>query len=292
MNIQEIKQRTKSIKNTLQITKAMELIASIKMRKAIEVAQTSREYSDRARALLSRLAAEGKSYKHPLLASPNSKKSLLIIASSDKGLCGSHNTEIFRASYKAIEEKKKGNQEVDLIVIGNKARNHFRRIKELKIIADFETFGDSIEYLEASPIAQLIIEEFSKGEYSEVNIVFRQFESMIRQNAQVIKILPLSAIRETQVGANGRSPVHRYEFEPEPEKVLDSVLPQLVKVMVYQTLLENNASEHAARMVAMKNASDAAGEIIQDLEFTFNRLRQERITSEISEIASGAEALS
>ncbi|EKD22830.1 MAG: hypothetical protein ACD_83C00253G0001, partial [uncultured bacterium] len=213
MNIQEIKQRTKSIKNTLQITKAMELIASIKMRKAIEVAQTSREYSDRARALLSRLAAEGKSYKHPLLASPNSKKSLLIIASSDKGLCGSHNTEIFRASYKAIEEKKKGNQEVDLIVIGNKARNHFRRIKELKIIADFETFGDSIEYLEASPIAQLIIEEFSKGEYSEVNIVFRQFESMIRQNAQVIKILPLSAIRETQVGANGRSPVHRYEFE-------------------------------------------------------------------------------
>ena len=207
-------------------------------------------------------------------------------------MCGSHNTEIFRASYKAIEEKKKGNQEVDLIVIGNKARNHFRRIKELKIIADFETFGDSIEYLEASPIAQLIIEEFSKGEYSEVNIVFRQFESMIRQNAQVIKILPLSAIRETQVGANGRSPVHRYEFEPEPEKVLDSVLPQLVKVMVYQTLLENNASEHAARMVAMKNASDAAGEIIQDLEFTFNRLRQERITSEISEIASGAEALS
>ncbi|HLB32092.1 MAG TPA: F0F1 ATP synthase subunit gamma, partial [Patescibacteria group bacterium] len=149
MNIQEIKQRTKSIKNTLQITKAMELIASIKMRKAIEVAEASREYFNRARQLLSRLAAEGKSYKHQLLANPNSNKSLLIIASSDKGLCGSHNTEIFRASYKAIEEKKKDNQEFDLIVIGNKARNHFHRIKELKIIADFETFGDSIEYLEA-----------------------------------------------------------------------------------------------------------------------------------------------
>lgn len=293
MNIQEIKQRTKSIKNTLQITKAMELIASIKMRKAIEVAEQSRQYSDRARELLSRLAAEGKSYKHPLLGSPNSKKSILIITSSDKGLCGSHNAEIFRASYRAIEEKKKDNRQVDLIVIGNKARNHFRRISELKIVADFETFGDSIEYLEASPIAQLIIEEFSKGEYTEVNIAFRQFESMIRQNAQVIKILPLSAIRENDsVGANGRSPVQRYEFEPEPEKVLDTILPQLVKIMVYQTLLENNASEHAARMVAMKNASDAAGEIIQDLEFTYNRLRQEKITSEISEIASGAEALS
>lgn len=289
MNLQEIKQRTKSIKNTLQITKAMELVASIKMKKAILVAEQSRRYSNTANELLTKLVAEEKSYKHPLLNHPDAKKSLLLIASSDKGLCGSHNAEIFRESFRVIGEKKDNKNQVDLITIGNKAKNQFGRIQDLKIIADFETFGSSIEYLEASPIAQLVIEEFSQGEYTEATIIYRQFESMISQNIKVMRILPL-------VGSYCNTPVQqkissRYEFEPEPEKVLDMILPQLVKIIIYQALLENNASEHAARMVAMKNASDAAGEIIEDLEFTFNRLRQEKITSEIAEIASGAEAL-
>lgn len=293
MNLQEIKQRTKSIKNTLQITKAMELVASIKMKKAILVAEQSRRYSDGANELLAKLATEGKNYQHPLLKHPDSKKSLILIASSDKGLCGSHNAEIFRESFKVIGEKKDNKNQVDLMTIGNKAKNQFGRIEDLKIIADFETLGSNIEYLEASPIAQLVIDEFSKGEYAEVMMIYRQFKSIISQSVKAMKILPLVEAdynrpgqHKEEVGSQKSEVSSKYEFEPEPEKVLDMILPQLVTIIIYQTLLENNASEHAARMVAMKNASDAAGEIIEDLEFTFNRLRQEKITSEIAEIAS------
>jgi len=301
MNIQEIKQRTKSVKNTLQITKAMELIASIKMKKAIEVAEKSRKYSDKAAELLSRLADEGKVYKHPLLTKSDKNKSLLIVVSSDKGLCGSHNSEIFKICHQLISDRQQKGKEMELITVGSKARNHFSRIKDLKIIADFGSLGDTIEYLEASPIGQLIIDEFGKGEYSEIDIAYKKFESMIKQTAEIKKVLPLDAIRRQKTEDRGQnvdpSSVLRplssgYQFEPEPEKVLDMVLPQLVKMMVFQSMLESNASEHAARMVAMKNATDAGKEIVQDLEFTYNRLRQEKITSEIAEIASGAEALS
>lgn len=302
MGIQDIKKRTKAVKNTLQITKAMELIASIKMRSAIAAVETSRAFSDEVEILLKRLSEEGKIYRHPLLNGNTSRDahagtSLLVVASSDKGLCGSFNTEIFRAAWEFIYSEQKNGQTVAVVTVGNKAFSHFSRAKDLEIVANFNTLGEDIEYLETTPISKLIIDEFQSGKYAKVAVSYAEFVSVMRQEATVKQILPVKQNKGEEDGIEEKGMIEEkkgniYEFEPNPETVLDVILPQLVRMQLFQTLLESNASEHAARMVAMKNATDAGKEIVDDLEFTYNRLRQEKITSELSEIASGAQALS
>src|SRR3989338_366234 len=162
MGIQDIKKRTKAVKNTLQITKAMELIASIKMRSAISAAETSRNFSDEANILLKKLSEEGKIYHHPLLGNggveTHGNASLLIVASSDKGLCGSFNAEIFRTAWEFIETEQEEKRKLEVVAIGNKASSHFSRSKDLEVIASFNTLGEDIEYLETTPISKLIID--------------------------------------------------------------------------------------------------------------------------------------
>lgn len=292
MGIGDIKKRTKAVKNTLQITKAMELIASIKMRAALAACENSRLFTREANLLLNRLAREGKIYRNQLLTNVESDHSLLVVASSDKGLCGSFNTEIFSSAWQFIEVEESENRQVEIIAIGQKAGPVFLKSKKVEIIANFNTLGEDIEYPETTAISKLIIDEFKAGKYAKVAVAYSEFKSVIKQEAKTTTILPIVELDllGAEELASDQDKKRQYEFEPDPTVVLDMVLPQLVRMRLFQALLENNVSEHAARMVAMKNATDAGKEIVEDLEFTYNRLRQERITTELSEIASGAQA--
>jgi F-type H+-transporting ATPase subunit gamma len=293
-----IKQKMTSIGSIKKITKTMEMVSVSKMKKAVNNSLISREYSRYALEILITLAKE-RSVPHPLLENGYGKKELLIIVASNKGLCGGYNVNISKSVAKFIEKNK--DFEIECLTIGRQAERISKRNK-LKIIASINEFGENITLEEIDVLKKIIIDKFINTKiYKSVSIVYTQFVKQLEYKPFVREIIPVSLktarniIEETIEGSIDerfeKNSMSLYLFEPNEERVLEKVIPDLLSAILLQIMLEAQASEHSSRMVAMKNATDNAGELLDDLKLTYNRARQSGITQEVAEIIGGAEAL-
>jgi len=297
VNTKVVKSRISSIKNTKKITKAMEMIAAVKMRKAVSLATKTRDYSILARQIMNNL---GKStLKHKLTEKRKPKNQLFILITSNRGLCGSYNAKVLKQATIELNKINVGSN-VDVIAIGKKAAK-FANQKKLNLIAVYEKLNENPKYEDIFPISNVAIKEFKNKNYDVVKVIFTNYISGLRQETESRQILPISTdslddlIEE--IGKDDKNkPVpflesYEYEFEPGKTQILNYILPTLVEIQVYQAVLESSASEHSSRMIAMKNASDSANEMIDDLTLEYNKARQASITQEVSEIVAGAAAM-
>ena len=283
----DIRRRIKSIKNTAQITKAMQMVAASKMRKAQQSALAGRPYASLMNNVLGAVTGRATDFTHPLTEKREVKKRGLIIISTDKGLCGGLNTNLMR------EAAKLDRDTTIFVAAGRKAAQFLARTKR-KMAAEF-TYKDVPLFSEARAISRFAREMFTKGEVDQVDILYTNFVSTLNQKPEVIPFLPVGEIKG--VGDNIHQSVAlpsgstEYAFEPTVDAVLGALLPHYLNYRVYQILLEAKASEHSARMVAMKNATDNAKQIIKDLTLEYNKLRQANITKELLEITSASMAM-
>lgn len=304
LSLRETKIKIRSINNTKQITKAMEMVAASKMRKSQLVALSSRSYCQKALKILGNLSEHTDYNLHPLLKRRPIKKTALLVITSDKGLCGGLNSNVLKKAQKFL-----GEREADVIAVGKRGRDYFSW-RKLNIAAEFTGFGDIIELRAALPIAELLIKWYQEEKYDSIMAVYTHFRSTLKQEAVLRQVLPISieGIKEIveqilpergryadleRKKEEGESLRYNYEYlyEPSPESVLGILLPNLLHIQAYHMILESNASEHSSRMVAMRNATDSAQKLIEELTLHFNKVRQSAITKEISEITAGSEAL-
>lgn len=317
VNTKAIKRRIKSVGSTKKITKAMEMISAVKMRKATEAAVNTRTYATLAWDLLVKLSAVQKE-NLPLLEVRPVKKILIVLVTSNRGLCGSFNTNIIKktaaqlANPKNIGRQRAGKRflepaddlMVDVIGVGKKGADFAKKMGH-NLIASFSDFSDTPTLLDILPISRMIIDEYEKKNYDKIVVAYTDFKSAVSQVAKLRQVLPVSQFDlEKMITDLGESPENTptdkkdiaFEldaclFEPNQDDVLRVILPRLVETQIYQAVLESAASEHSARMFAMRNASDAATDMIKELSLIFNKARQAGITQEIAEIAGGAAAL-
>ena len=315
VNTKAIKRRIKSVGNTKKITKAMEMVAAAKMRKATEAAINTRTYAAMAWNLLVNLS-KVQQVKLPLLEIRPVKKLLVILFTSNRGLCGSFNANIIRKTTaqlvdpKNISRHRVGGKsiepsdkiEIDVIGVGKKGAQ-FAKKMGYNLIAAFTDFSDTPKLMDILPLSKMVIEEYQKKNYDKVVVAYADYKSAILQIAKLRQVLPISEVDLEKMSGElgeesgirnqelGNLELSDYLFEPDKNAVLRIILPRLVETQVYQAALESAASEHSARMMAMRNASDSASDMIKELTLTFNKARQAGITQEIAEIAGGAAAL-
>jgi len=284
-NTREIRRRIRSVGNMQQITRAMEMVSAAKMRKAQQRVTASRPYSDQLRQIMSDLATQQPDPEQlaqfPLLQKRPVQNVLLIVATPDRGLTGALNTNILRRASRYILEE--AGAAVQVIAAGKKARDYLVRTRQ-NVVAEFIGLGENLTLDEVRPIADIAIDDFVEGRVDAVFVVSSRFVNTLIQRPELMQILPV----EPPPAHEGYSD---YIFEPSPEEVLNNLLPRYVEVQLYQAILEGLASEHSARMVAMRSASDNAKEIQQELTLSYNKARQAQITREVSEIAAGANAM-
>jgi F-type H+-transporting ATPase subunit gamma len=288
-NTRDIRHRIKSIRNTAQITKAMQMVAASKMRKAQQHALAGRPYAGVMNKVLVSLQKRTNPNLHPLLEVRPLKKELVLIISTDKGLCGALNTNLFREA--ANFELAK----TAFVASGKKARQFIARTKR-ELLADFE-LKDSPSFVESKPLSKFCIEKFLRREVDKVSVLFTHFINTISQRAVVETLLPISSFdlpksESAEQAKQDLDPMLGYVFEPKAEDLLGVVLPYYIQFQVFQMILDARASEHSARMVAMKNATDNAEKFIKDLTLEYNKMRQAGITTELLEIATAQMALS
>jgi len=282
----EIRTKIKSVQNTRKITRAMEMVAASKMRKAQQRMQASRPYAQKIRAVIGHLAQAHPEYRHPYLQEKTATKRVgLIVVSSDRGLCGGLNTNLFKATVGAIKEWRDKGVEVDLCLIGQKGINFLKRLGNVR--ASIGHLGDAPGITELIGSVKVMLDAFDKGEIDRIDVVYNQFVNTMTQKPTVAQLLPIQAdVIDNELQHNWD-----YLYEPEAKDVLTELLVRYVESQVYQGVVENIACEQAARMVAMKAASDNAGNLINDLKLVYNKARQAAITQEISEIVGGAAAV-
>ena len=288
-NTRDIRRRIKSIRNTAQITKAMQMVAASKMRKAQQHALAGRPYAQLMNKVLVSLQERTNSRLHPLLEVRPLKKELVLIISTDKGLCGGLNTNLFREAANFDQTK------TAFVVSGKKARQFIARTKR-ELLADFE-LKDAPSFIETKPLSKFCIEKFLRREVDKVSVLYTHFINTISQRAVVQTLLPISSFdlpkgASTEETKQNLDPMLGYVFEPKAEELLGVVLPYYIQFQVFQMILDARASEHSARMVAMKNATDNAEQFIKDLTLEYNKMRQAGITTELLEIATAQMALS
>ncbi len=295
LSTQQIRRQIQSTQNTSQITKAMEMVAASKMKKSQQAALLARPYAEAALNILQSVGESVEPTKHYLLENREVKNLCIIAVTSDKGLCGGFNSNVLREVQKIVNLNK--DKKISIIAIGKKAENYFKKRNEVSAV--FNGIGDTVELRETLPISKLLISEFLDKKYDKIIAVYNNFISTIKQDIKVKKLLPITrrsleeTIEEIQDMAKNEYKKNNgvdYKFEPSAEKVLRNLLPNLVETQIYHVVLESNASEHSARMVAMKNATDSAAEILDDLKLLYNYIRQQKITQEISEISAGVAA--
>jgi len=283
-----IRSRIKSVSNTKKITKAMELVSAAKMRRAVMLATSARRYAALGTALLKNLSVLGATIEHPFFRrTENPKKVLCIVIGSDRGLCGAYNAGLMRATELAMGKFN----DVDYITASRYAELALRRTGR-NIIASFSGLTNAPRAAAVRPIARLAESEFSSGIYDAVYIASTNYVSALRQTPEVKVLLPLNESKTSNDAKDALSelPIDAV-FEPDPKTVLEYTLPRFLEASVYQAVLEAAASEHSARMMSMRSASDAASDMMTDLTFTLNQARQSAITSEIAEISAGRAAL-
>ncbi len=279
----EIRGQIKATQNTSKITKAMEMVAASKMRKAQEAVTSSRSYADGLHTVVANLMQSHPEYKHTFLIPRDEvKRVAYIVVSSDKGLCGGLNTNVLKHALTSMKEVKE-TAEVEVLNIGRRAGLFMRRVATLA--ASAEDINDEPEFSEILGVVSLAVDKFIKGEYDEVRLVYNTFVNTMTQTPTEMKLLPCP-----EPEAESRSGYWDYLYEPDSKVVLDGLLRRYVETIVYQAVLENKACEQSARMVAMKSATDNAKDIISDLQITYNKARQAAITQELAEICAGAAA--
>jgi len=305
-SIRDVQLKIHSVKNIKKITEAMEAVAANKMRRNQIVALQARPYAQKALEILAQLSQAQLLSMHPLLKKRQVKNVLIIPFTADKGLCGAFNANVLRKFESKLNSWKNSDAKVDVFAIGKKARQYCNSHNHT-LIGYLEGVGDMEHTDKIHNTSNMLIESFIEKKYDEVHIIYTNFISTLTQRTVSRQLLPFSkkTLRkiiseiEPEKGKYAKdsedlevnSKKISYLFEPTEKIVLDSLLPELIKIQVLHALLETNASEHSARMIAMKNATDNAGELIHDLQLTFNKARQAGITAEISEIVGGAEAL-
>jgi F-type H+-transporting ATPase subunit gamma len=291
----DIRRRIKSVKNTAQITKAMQMVAAAKMKKAQDAATSGRAYADLLNKVLVSLKGRVEEATHPYLSEGTGSKTLVILISSDKGLCGAFNTNLF----KKLLTTELG-PEAEFITIGRKGSQTLARLKKA-LVADF-TIKDPARFPELRPVAKLLQDKFLSGDYRKVLVGFNNFVNTATVIPSVEQLLPINPVTlggkrsfegvgQGEIVDATKGPVTEYSFEPNTAEVFAQVLPQYVSNTLFQMLLESRASEHSSRMVAMKNATDNAKQMLKDLSLEYNKLRQAAITNELLEITTAKMAL-
>ena len=290
-NTRELRRRIKSIKNTAQITKAMQMVSATKMRRAQTQALNGRPYSLNLSFALEKLLPLINTGSHPLLVGNDSKITGVALLSTNKSMCGALNTNLFRL----LAASNMLSSETSFYTVGMKGRNFVARTGK-NLSADFEN-SDTVTFRQASQLAKLIIDSFMEGEIGQVYIVYPHFISTLRQEATKVKLLPidyseleslLAGEVQSKPSGNGSD---EFLFEPDPKELLDFILNHYVQIKIYQSLLETKASEHSSRMIAMQNATDNALDLVTDLNLTYNQTRQDSITKELLEITTAALAM-
>jgi len=281
----EIRAQIKSISNTRKITSAMEMVAASKMRKAQDRMASSRPYSDKIRAVIHHLAQANPEYHHPYLLKREVKRVGFIVVSSDRGLCGGLNNNMFREVLKRMRELHDQGVEIDICTIGQKASNFFSRLGTLK--AQVTHLGDTPEIADIIGTVKCMLNAFDNGEIDQTFVVFNRFVNTMTQQPTFEQLIPIATNEEEEELKHHWD----YVYEPDAKSVLDGLLMRFVESQVYQGVVENIACEMAARMVAMKAATDNAGDLMDELQLAYNKARQAAITQELSEIVAGAAAV-
>ncbi|MCX6082578.1 MAG: ATP synthase F1 subunit gamma [Chloroflexi bacterium] len=288
----EMRLRIRSVKNISQVTRALQAVSASKVRKAIAALMGTRPYATKAWQVLTHVAAQpGRDTLHPLLTARTAvKKTLVLVVSGDRGLAGAYNTNLIRFVLRKFSNYP---TPVSYIAVGRKGRDLLIR-RHLNVIADFSNLPAAPAFADVSAIGRLAVDEYLSGNADEVFLVYTDFINMVRQDPTAKKLLPL----ELDAGQdrvenfdNVRHVAAAYQYEPAEREILDEIVPRFTALQVYQAILESLASEHAARMVAMRNATDNANELVSGLQLQYNKVRQQSITSDMLDIAGGAEAL-
>lgn len=292
----EIRRRIRSVKNISQVTRAMQMVAASKMRRAQEQVLATRPYAEKAWEVLRHLSAQqgADEETHPLLQVREVELIGMVLITADKGLCGSYNHNMVQAALRFIRELP---YPVELITVGKRGRDAMWRLRQ-NIVAEYSDLPPQPGLLDITPIARTVMDGFVSGHYDVVYLAHTDFINTLVQRPAIWQLLPIrplelgvSPVSEYR-GPASPAPAVEYLYEPDPQTILGTVLPRFTELQIYQAVLEALASEHSARMVAMRNATENANELLDDLTLTYNRARQEAITKEMLDIAGGAEALS
>jgi F-type H+-transporting ATPase subunit gamma len=285
-NLRAIRKRISSVKSTQQITRAMKMVSAAKLRRAQDGINAARPYARKLRDVVTAVAARTGSDAHPLLTAREAKKLALLVVTSDRGLCGSFNSGLTRAVYRFLAEHRGEYEEITLFVIGRKGRDFFRR-REIPIRKEYLGVLGSVSHHHAETVASDLVGGFLTEEFDEVQIAFNEFRSAISQIVRFEKMFPIALESSGKTGGDEID----YLYEPSREEILAALLPKYVQTMLFRVLLESVAGEHGARMTAMDSATNNSVDMIARLTLQMNRARQATITTELTEIVSGAEAL-
>ncbi len=288
----EMRLRIRSVKNISQVTRALQAVSASKVRKAISALMGTRPYATKAWQVLTHVAGQpGRETLHPLLTARSAvKKTLVVVVSGDRGLAGAYNTNLIRF---VLRKFQKYPTPVKFIAVGRKGRDLLLR-RHMDVIADFSNLPAAPSFADVSAIGRLAVDEFLSTNADEVYLVYTDFINMVRQEPTSKKLLPLEVETDEDRVENFENTKHvsaAYQYEPAEREILDEIVPRFSALQVYQAILESLASEHAARMVAMRNATDNANELVSALQLAYNKVRQQSITSDMLDIAGGAEAL-
>jgi F-type H+-transporting ATPase subunit gamma len=282
----DIVRRIDSIRNTQKITKAMQVVAATRLKKAQAAVQATRPYSEKMLEVLQTAGERATEYKHPFLVRREGKRAVMILVTTDKGLCGAINVNNIRAATRYMNEHHTEGQRY--VTIGRKGRDFLLRYRR-EVIAEVSGVSDRPTVAEVLPAITVALEEYTKGNTDAVVLCYSKWISTMKQESVVQVLIPAEI--PAREAAKGDGPRADYIYEPDPESVLDGLLPRYVETQVFQAVLENKASEYSAKMIAMQNATDAAGDLIDSLTLYANKVRQAGITTELMEIVSGAEAM-
>ena len=290
-SLKEIRAKVASIKSTQKITRAMQMVAASKMRRAQERMQLGRPYADSMRRVVSHLVKASPDYKHPYLVPRAVNRVGYIVVSSDRGLAGGLNINLFKKLMQHVKQQKSQSVETRFAVIGQKGVSFFKTFGGTVIAAETH-YGDNPSFEQLSVPVQVMLDAYNRGEIDEICMVYNKFVNAMTQNPSVQRLLPIAAEPLVDETMENREYSWDYIYEPTTKELLDGLMGRYVESIVYQGVVENIASEQSARMVAMKAATDNAGNLINELQLVYNKLRQAAITREISEIVGGAAAVS
>ena len=283
----EIRDQITSVKSTQKITKAMEMVAASKMRKAQDRMLAARPYAQKIRAVVAHIARANLEYKHPFTIEREVKRVGYIVISSDRGLCGGLNMNVFRKTLTEMADWDAKGVEIDIATIGSKALAYFRRAGG-NVVSEASNYGDQPDLSDLLGAITTMLNAYEVGNIDLLYVVSNEFVNTMTQSANAVQLLP---IETTEIASEEVPALFDYVYEPEAKPILDTVLKRYIESQIYQAVVENVACEQSARMVAMKSASDNAGDLIGELELVYNKARQAAITQEISEIVSGAAAV-
>jgi F-type H+-transporting ATPase subunit gamma len=291
--MKEIRGKIKSVQNTRKITKAMEMVAASKMRRAQERMRAARPYADKVRDIAAHMSRANPEYRHPFMVSNEGAKSAgIILVTTDKGLCGGMNTNVLRASMQKFKELEGQGKTIEATAIGTKGLGFLNRLRA-KVVSNVVHLGDTPHLEKLIGAVKVQLDLYSEGKISAVYLAYTRFVNTMKQEPVIEQLLPLSAEQFERTEDDGTTPSTQWDYiyEPDAQAVVDELLVRYVEALVYQAVAENMASEQSARMVAMKAASDNAKTVINELQLVYNKSRQAAITKELSEIVGGAAAV-